>query len=127
MTGFYEAVRRYILQSVSTTFQTLPKASLSQSLKSDGTTLDNLVTQSIMHMHGSEVHLMPSKLDVTCQVRRLQLLLLQIADKIAGDGWNIGPDNVIRFPKRRVQQAQPQAAKPSVQFEKLLPVLKLAA
>lgn len=92
VTGFYEAARRYILQSVSSTFQTLPKATLAQSIKSDGTSLDNL-----------------------------------IADKIAGDGWNIGEDNVIHFPKRRVQQVQPQAARPSVQFEKLVPVLKLAA
>jgi translation initiation factor 3 subunit K len=90
--GFYEAVRRYILQSISTTFQTLSRASLSQSLKSDGATLDNM-----------------------------------IADKIASSGWNIGQDNVIRFPKRRMQQAQPQAQKPAAQFEKLLPVLKLAA
>jgi hypothetical protein len=52
---------------------------------------------------------------------------LQIADKIASSGWNIGQDNVIRFPKRRMQQAQPQAQKPAAQFEKLLPVLKLAA
>ncbi len=43
VTGFYDAVRQYILHTVSSTFQTLPKASLAVSLKSDGATLDNLV------------------------------------------------------------------------------------
>ncbi len=51
---------------------------------------------------------------------------LQIADKIASDGWNISEDNLIRFPKR-ARAAQPQAVKATVQFEKLVPVLKLAA
>ena len=41
--GFYDSVRRFILQSLVNTFQQLPKTQLSQSLKADGVTLDDLV------------------------------------------------------------------------------------
>lgn len=128
MAGFYEAARRYILQSVSSTFQTLPKATLAQSIKSDGTSLDNLVSRPwpfAACMAATSVIIMPYIYHRTA-VSRVPCVC-QIADKIASDGWNIGEDNVIHFPKRRVQQVQPQAARPSVQFEKLVPVLKLAA
>ena len=36
-------MRRFILQSLVNTFQQLPKTQLSQSLKADGATLDDLV------------------------------------------------------------------------------------
>lgn len=138
MAGFYEAVRRYILQSVSTTFQTLSKASLAQSLKSDGTSLDNLVSQSPAsrgHCNLLAVFDQAARHDcldmssLLAFIFRLLLLLLwlQIADKIASDGWNIGEDNVIRFPKRGVQRVQQVQRVQRVQFEKLVPVLKLAA
>mmetsp|Transcript_1730 Transcript_1730/g.5024 ORF Transcript_1730/g.5024 Transcript_1730/m.5024 type:complete len:213 (-) Transcript_1730:1142-1780(-) len=90
--GFYDAVRRYILHSLLNTFQQLPKTQLSQSLKADGATLDDLISQ-----------------------------------KIASDGWMITADNVIRFPKKKKQVSQQQTASTRSQFDKLVPVLKLAA
>jgi len=45
--GFYDAVRAYIVHCLATTFQKVSKASLSQALRLDGTSLDSLIQSKV--------------------------------------------------------------------------------
>lgn len=145
--GFYDAVRRYILHSLLNTFQQLPKTQLSQSLKADGATLDDLVSSRALVLTSYEnVHCMQRCAQGCAIWLRLAVIWSsagdrvysgdlmdigvcgpQISQKIASDGWMITADNVIRFPKKKKQVSQQQTASTRSQFDKLVPVLKLAA
>ena len=46
MVGFYDAVRDYIVYSLASTFGKLSVAALGQALRTEGTSLDNLVRPS---------------------------------------------------------------------------------